>query len=104
MAEVSKGSFYLVIRRGRYWSELKARITTSEPKLDADERVLKLNVCVPRAIFNTPTLQATVTVPEEVISQPVITAQVLDNVKEIIEQQTGLSVQVSVIEPTEVQV
>jgi len=102
MADIMKGSFYLVIRKGRYWQELKARLTSSEPQLAADERVLKLTVAVPRAIFSTPTLQATVTIPEDAVGRPVVDAQVIDNVREIIQQQTGLCVSVAVVEPTEV--
>lgn len=101
MSDVMNGSFYLVIRKGRYWNELKARLTSTQPQLESCERVLKIDVAVPRAIFSTPTLQASITVPEDAIGKPVINASVLDNVREIIAQQTGLDVKVSIIEPTQ---
>jgi len=101
MAETTEGNFYLVLKQSpRYWRDMTARITSKQPKLQSNERALRLNVKVPRAIFQTPALKATISVPEDAVSKPLIDAVVLDNVREIIQQQTGLNVSVSLVEPT----
>jgi hypothetical protein len=101
MAETIDGAFYLVLRQNPiYWWKMTARVTSSQPKLQSNERVMRLDVKVPRAIFQTPALKATISVPEDAVSKPLIDAVVLDNVREIIQQQTGLNVSVSLVEPT----
>ena len=53
---------------------------------------------VPEALFVKPQLEAKVIIPESAVSKPVIDATVLDNVREIMEQQTGLDVSVRLVE------
>lgn len=48
------------------------RIARTEPKLDRSERAMKLVCTIPKSLFNTPTLSATVTVPETVTTIPPI--------------------------------
>jgi hypothetical protein len=94
-----KGEFYLVIRRKNY-NSLSGRISTRTPDLEAGEVAIKLNVEVPETLFKKPQLQATVVIPQSSVSPPVIDATVLDNVKEILEQQTGLAITLNLVEPT----
>jgi uncharacterized membrane protein len=101
MAETIDGAFYLVLRQNpTYWWKMTARVTSPQPTLQSNERVMRLDVKVPRAIFQTPALKATISFPEDAVSKPLIDAVVLDNVREIIQQQTGLNVSVSLVEPT----
>jgi hypothetical protein len=78
---------------------LAARYASRTPALSKDEIAIKLQISVPDALFTRPQLQATVTIPEDAITKPVLEATVLDNVREIIQQQTGMDVRVSLVEP-----
>lgn len=92
---------YLVVKP-KNWSGLSARLTSKVPALGKDEVAIKLDVVVPDALFKRPQLRASVTIPESVVSAPVISAEVLDNIQEILTQQTGLDIKVSVVEPTQI--
>lgn len=78
--------------------DLKARLTNKLPALTSGEVPIKLNVSVPDALFKRPQLQAQITIPESAVTAPVVSAEVLDNVKEVLSQTTGLDVQVSLVE------
>lgn len=93
-------SAYLCIKKiGTYGSRASLRVTKSMPDTAYNEIALKLNIELPDAIFTKPTLSANVVVPKEAVSKPVIEAQVIDNVQEIIKQQTGFDVRLEVVEP-----
>src|SRR5579859_5666037 len=91
------GEFYLVVHRKNY-SSLSGRLSTRTPDLEAGEVAIKLNVTVPETLFKRPQLQASVTIPESAVTPPVLDAQVLDNVREVLEQQTGMDISVRLIE------
>ena len=93
------GSFYLIVSCGRY-NGLRARLTTKKPSLTPGEVALDLRVSLPETLFKRPQLKASITVPESAVSAPVLDAKVLDNVREVLEQQTGMRVDVAVIDPT----
>lgn len=93
------GDFYLVVRK-KNWNNLAARITSGKPKsLQSGEVAIKLTVQVPNSLFTTPQFQAKVTIPEGSLTPPVLDATVVDNVREIIEQQTGMHIELSLVEP-----
>lgn len=102
MADTFKGNFYLVLRRGK-WRFLKARLATKPPSLAPGERAVRINVEVPDALFLTPAIEARVIVPESAVSAPVIKAAVLDNIQQLVEQQLGVKLEISVVEPTKVE-
>lgn len=79
---------------------MSARLALKSPSLAKDEIALKISVEVPDALFNRPQLQAKITIPQSAVTAPVVDAQVLDNVREILQQQTGLDVSVSLVSPT----
>lgn len=89
---------YLCVKKSdnRYYPTF--RVTKSNPGLDHNEVALKLNLELPDELFKKPTLEATVRVPKEAANPPVITAEVVDNVQDIIKQQTGFSVKLTVVE------
>lgn len=94
-----KQEFYLVLSQKGYYN-LSGRLTSKTPGLSAGEIVVKLNVNVPDALFSRPQLQASITVPDN-MAPSTISAQVLDNVKEVLQQQTGMDITVSLVEPME---
>lgn len=89
--------FYLVISRKGY-SGLRGRLTAKSPSVSSNESVIKISVAVPETLFAKPQLEAKVVIPQNAVSQPTIDATVLDNVREILEQKTGLDVSVALVE------
>jgi hypothetical protein len=82
----------------RWTGQLKARMTSKLPKMDPGEVAITVNLKVPSALFKRPQIQASISIPESAVTAPVLDASVLDNVREVLEQQTGFDVQVSLIE------
>lgn len=93
-------SQYIVIKKTgtRYSSRYSSRLTKGSPALDSNEIAVKVSIEVPDEIFDKPALSAKITVPKEAVSKPVIEAAVIDNVQEIIKQQTGFAVTLEVVE------
>lgn len=59
------GETWLVLGKGRYLTDLVVRrVTKRAPSLKAGEISFKLNLRVPRSLFETPSLEANLTVPE----------------------------------------
>lgn len=90
---------YLIVKP-KGWSNLSARLASRVPALASDEIAVKLSVKVPDALFKRPQLQASILIPESAVTAPVVTATVLDNVREILRQQTGLDVTIQLVEGT----
>ena len=78
------------------------RMTSSKPRLNADEISMNLNIELPDALFEKPALVASITVPDEAAVSEVINSIVYDNVEEAIETATGLAFAISVANTTSV--
>jgi hypothetical protein len=76
-----------------------ARITKSKPGLNWDEVAIQLHINLPDALFNRPRLEAEITVPDEAAQSEVIQSAITDNVKDAIEQATGLNFSISIADP-----
>jgi len=74
------------------------RVVTNKPALSRGEKMIKLRMELPDALFAEPELVATITIPEDKVNRPVIDAETLDNVKEVLENQTGLSISIALVE------
>jgi hypothetical protein len=93
------GEFYLVVKKKNGWmSRLAARLSLKAPAIKAGEVPVKLTIRVPETLFERPQLQATVTIPPECVTPPVLDAKVMDNVREVLQKQTGMDIRVSVVE------
>lgn len=100
MSNTRELTAYLVVKPDkRYSASLKARLTTRTPALATDEVAIRLSVSVPDMLFRRPQLQATVTIPQNAVACSEIDATVLDNVREILSQQTGMDITVAVVQP-----
>ena len=94
-----EGDFYLILKKKNGWmNRLVGRLCTKLPALAAGEIPVKITVVLPEALFTRPQLQAKVIIPESAVSKPVIDGNILDNVREVLEQQTGMAVQVFLVE------
>lgn len=71
------------------------RVTKNSPSLSKSERAVKLNINLPRSLFQQPQLTASIIVPQE-SAPPVIDANVQDNIAETIREMTGLDVTIRV--------
>ena len=73
------------------------RITQGKPGLSWNEVSILLKVTLPDALFNKPRLEAKIDIPKEAAGPDSLTADVVENVKEAIEQSTGLTFSINVI-------
>lgn len=95
------GNFYLVARtKGTYCRVLAARLTSYAPALKPGEVCILLEMKLPAALFKKPTFRASVEIPSDRVTPEKIDAVVLDNVRDVLEQQTGFRVEVALVEPT----
>lgn len=92
-----EGSFYLVLSRkhNSNW-KLAARLTSGSPRLASGEVAVALSVSLPESLFQRPQLSATVVVPPSDVSNMDISAEVMDNVAQVLSEQLGMVVRVSV--------
>lgn len=94
------GNFYLVVKRkSKYGNSLSGRLALRLPSLSAGEVAIKLEVAVPEVLFERPILRAAITVPTGATISKTINATVLDNVREVLQQQTGLDIRIALVEP-----
>ena len=84
--------------RSGVYRELSARLTADKPSLSAGEIAVKLNIEVPAALFSQPQLKASIVIPESSVSPPVIDAAVFDNVREVLQQTTGMKIELSLVD------
>ena len=90
--------FFLTVSSGG-----SVRVTKAHPGLNWDELSIYCNLSIPDQLFRKPQLQASITIPEEVVMKTPINAKVADNVAEAIEQSTGLKFAITIEGKQEVQ-
>ena len=76
------------------------RITKKRPNTRSDELAVRLTVDIPDTLFIRPTLEARISVPGDSCNGPVINTDIADNVAQVIRDQLGVNVSVSVGEPS----
>lgn len=78
-----------------------ARWTKGEPNVGRHERAINVRLQVPRALFNTPTLRANISIPDDAAPQ----AFEIDalTVAEALKSSLGVDVDVQIILPEETQ-
>lgn len=84
--------FFLTIN-----SRGSVKATKNKPSLDWNEISIQMNLVIPDSLFRKPQLSANITIPDEAALSKVISADVQDNVKEAIEQATGMEVKLNLI-------
>lgn len=86
-----KLAFYLVVN-----SNGSVRTCKHRPALAWNEISIRQSLTLPTALFQKPHIEAQVVIPDDAASPTEITAEVQMNVKEAIEQATGLNVRLTV--------
>lgn len=89
-----KESSWLIVNRNGIKGVRKTR-----PALDWDEIAIKINIEVPRELFERPTIEATLQVTD--VPNNAYRPDVVVNTAELIEQQTGAKINFKVIPPEE---
>ena len=79
-------------------SKGKVRVTKTRPGLDWNEIAINLSISLPEMLFKRPLLSANVIVGDEAVSPVEISPEILINTAELIAQQTGLKVELTVVE------
>jgi hypothetical protein len=82
-----KVGFYLAVNSGG-----SVRAVKRQPDLAQDEICIYVTLELPERLFDKPSLQATLTIPDEVAMPASIPVDVKSNVKEAIEGATGMNV------------
>lgn len=93
-------SFYLVAARAeRPWRSLALRMTRKKPSLDPGEVAIRVRLELPEALFARPALEATISVPADQVNRPTINAAVVENIREVLQQQLGVDLSIQLVEP-----
>jgi len=88
---------YLVVGKQRNHKP-SARLTVTTPGLEWHEIAIKLALDIPDDLFTKPQLEASIIVPNDALSAPVIEAETTDNIQRIISKELGVDLQISVVE------
>jgi hypothetical protein len=62
---------------------------------------MKLKIEVPASLFLKPSLEASISIPDDAVSPVIINPEVQDNIKDIIKRNTGLDLNITVVNPSE---
>ena len=97
---------YLVVqgKKARYgkWREAgNIKVTKNKPSTAGDEIAVRIQMEVPDTLFEKPSLNVNLKIPDSVQAGGEITPEMTDNIADIIQAQTGLSVTVSAAESDE---
>lgn len=86
------------VKRGSFWHKGAVSLTIAKPATSANEVAIKINLQLPDALFDTPQLQASIIVPDNAVTKPVLDAEVQDNIADALSEQLGVNVNVTVDE------
>lgn len=87
-----KLTFFLTVN-----SKGSVKATKDKPSLYWNEISIQMKLVLPDALFRKLQLSENITIPDEAAVSKVIAADVQDNVKEAIEQATGMEVKLNLI-------
>lgn len=83
---------YLVVTKHVNKYGLAGRFTKNKPALAANEIAIRVSCDIPLALFSRPALKFNISIPKEAVPQREITAEVVGNIQELIQQNTGFDV------------
>lgn len=90
---------YLIIGKKKYCKG-SVRLSVNTPSIQSHEIAVKILLDVPDELFSKPRLEASISVPRDSVSAPVIEADVVNNIEEIISKELGVDLNISLIETT----
>lgn len=92
---------YVVIgrKKGKYsWGTTSMRMTKNKPALDGHEIALHLDLTLPDALFEKPSLSAKVVIPDGGATYD-LSAEVQANIAAAVKQATGITLHITAPEP-----
>lgn len=93
-------SFYLAFKKSsRGYGKIMTRVTDRQPSLAAGEVAMRVTCDLPDALFQRPMLSAKITIPKDKVSPATIDASVADNIAEIIRQNLGVDLKITIDGP-----
>ena len=100
--EYATGTTYLIVsgRKGYGWELGGFRTRKTKPDLARDEVAIKLELKLPAALFEKPTLGAAITVEGDVPTID-LSPETVETIQDVIRSTSGLDVQLTVVPPDE---
>lgn len=89
--------FHLVVTQNG-----SVRVVKNKPNLGWDEVAIQATLSIPKKVFERPQFTAELSVPETALASTEIPVEVLDNLQNVLQQQTGYEVKLSFV-PTDQQ-
>lgn len=82
---------YLIVKKVKFKGS--ARFVQKKPALNKDEISIAIYCNIPDELFLKPQLSFNITVPKEAVPKKEISAEVVGNIQQIIQQNLGIEVQ-----------
>lgn len=96
MADTITGGGWLIVRKKeRPYRELGLRLSLKKPRLDPGEVAIKLDVELPNSLFEKPTLKASIQIDERKVTAREVSAEVIDNIEQVVMEQCGINLTIS---------
>jgi len=95
------GSTYVTVRgkKGPYgWELVGFKTRKNKPSLGPDEIAVKIEMTLPAALFEKPTLKASINVDAEVES-PALEPETVESLEHVLRSASGLDVNLTVVDP-----
>lgn len=90
---------YLIVGKAKQrYGKLTGKFVTKSPALASNEIAIKVKVSLPEELFTRPQLKFNINIPEEAVPQKEIDAEVIGNIKELVE--VGLGMEIHLISNT----
>lgn len=110
MPKLIKQFYLIVAARKRTQFSTALELTTPRvvigscnktPKLNAGEVAIRMTLELPSTLFQKPALTATVQIAESAVSAPIIEADVINNIKELVAENCGIQLTIEQATPRE---
>lgn len=94
--KAKKSNYARDIENPDYFKSTELKISRNKPDTAADEIAVKLELDIPNSLFVKPTLNFKMTIPEAAVSLPVLEAEAQENLAELLQEQLGQRIHLSV--------
>lgn len=89
-----KTNFYLTVNKNG-----TVKVTKNPTRIDMNEVSIGVGLALPDILFKRPQIQATIIIDDKVVEPLIIDAETANNVKDAIQQSTGLDIKLTVVNP-----
>ncbi len=97
--------YIIVTPSNRKWGTPGVKlVNTTKSSVPANSVILKLHLDLPDELFVKPQLEAFIKVDKNKVSQPVIQAEVLDNIVETFKKKLGVDINVNMVDVADIRI